>query len=240
MTDYRCPLCGKKGANSEEKCPDCNVNYELRMRIVLMPFVESDILEIKNDAFKGDIGSIISDDAIGSQLIVSSGDDEFKFMISNRGTFLDYAVRILPSFVIDELSCVSFYEIPDISLVEEITEQTLENPLELFVAIQEEIDPDYLFLPEICHFFFRYPNAYIGDRKKGRAFCYVQLMAYLLDNRTNTLASKGFGWGMEYYELPDDEILTDTIRIPLEDQLNCVSKASEKAVGMLLREIKMI
>jgi hypothetical protein len=212
------------------------------MRIVIMPFVESgqepeDLGEYRELVVRD--GELSPAMAIGCQLYMQSDLEKSRLMASQKELYFREAERMLPRLVKSYLEPLVFYDIPDLDEVEKITEEAADVPTELFVIIQNRYDPEYLFLPEIDYFFFRYPRLHTSGTGQDAGFGFVRLSAFLLDNRENRIVSRGSGWGLELYQAPET-MLDENFTVPLEEQMEVMQQAASRAVESLLRTMKMI
>ena len=105
--------------------------------------------------------------------------------------------------------------------------------------IQKNYDPEYLFLPEINYFFFRYPRPLTSGTGDDRGFGFAQISAFLLDNRENRIVGKGNGAGIELFD-HKNAVLDDNYSVPAEEQVAVMQKAGAKAVIELLKTMKMV
>lgn len=243
MTDKRyCPQCLTYGDAGAEYCTSCGAKLVPLMRIVIMPFVESgqepeDLGEHEElVARDGDLSPAL---AIGCQLYMQSDLEKTRLMASQKKHYFREAERMLPRLVKDYLEPMVFYDIPDPDEVERITREAADVPTELFVIIQNQYDPEYLFLPEIDYFFFRYPRLHSTGAGMDSGFGFARLSAFLLDNRENRIVSRGSGSGLELYPAPKVPV-DENFTIPLEDQMGIMRQAASRAVESLLRSMKMI
>ncbi len=231
-----------RGEEGAEYCTSCGAKLVPLMRIVIMPFVESgqepDDLGEYRELVERD-GGITPATAIGCQLYMQSDLEKTRIMASQREVYLREAERMLPRLVRDYLEPLVFYEIPDPDEVERITQEAADVPTELFVIIQDRYDPEYLFLPEIDCFFFRYPRLHSSGTGPDTGFGFVRLSAFLLDNRQNRIVSRGSGAGLQELPTPEGSV-DENFAVPLEEQMEVMRRASSQAVEALLRAMKMI
>lgn len=239
---HYCPQCLTYGETGAEFCTSCGAKLVPLMRIVIMPFVESG-LEPEDLGEHADLvtrdGDLSPALAIGCQLFMQSDLEKTRLMVSQREVYFQQAERMLPRLVKDYLEPMVFYDIPDPDEVERITREAADMPTELFVIIQNQYDPEYLFLPEIDYFFFRYPRLHTSGSGPDSGFGFVRLSAFLLDNRENRIVSRGSGTGLEQYLAPGS-LVDENFVIPLEDQMGTMRQAASRAVESLLRSMKMI
>lgn len=236
-----CPKCLSFGDAQAEFCTDCGTKLIPLMRVIIMPFVESgqesDSLGEYRDLIERD-GELQPSQAIGCQTFMSSDLDKPRLIISQKEAYFSEAERMLPRLVKSFLDPLGFYDVPDPSEVDLVTEKAANMPTELFLLIQNQYDPEYLFLPEINHFFFRYPLLHTDGAGKNGGFGFVQISAFLLDNRENRIVSRGTGAGLEAFDtggvMPDENF-----NVPLENQMEVMRQAGTKAVESLLKEMKM-
>lgn len=239
---YYCPQCLNYGEPGAEFCVSCGAKLVPPMRIVIMPFVESGQEPKDLGEYRGLVerdGVLSPTMAIGCQLYMQSDLERSRLMASQKEVYFQEAERILPRMVKDYLEPMVFYDIPDPDEVERITREAADMPTELFVIIQNRYDPEYLFLPEIDHFFFRYPRLHTSGTGPDAGFGFVRLSAFLLDNRENRIVSRGSGSGLELYRAPEI-IVDENFTVPLEEQLEVMQGAASRAVESLLRNMKMI
>lgn len=241
-TKYYCPQCLTYGEPGTEFCTSCGAKLVPLMRIVIMPFVESG----QEPESLGEYEELVLRDgelspalAIGCQIHIQSDPEKSRLMADQKEVYLREAECMLPRLVKSYLEPMVFYDIPDPDEVERVTEEAADVPTELFVIIQNRYDPEYLFLPEIDYFFFRYPRLHTPGTGRDSGFGFVQLSAFLLDNRENRIVSRGSGSGLELYQAPGT-ILDENFSIPLETQMEVMRQAASRAVESLLRTMKMI
>jgi hypothetical protein len=120
------------------------------MRVVIMPFVESGQEPDSLGDYKGLVereGELQPSQAIGCQMYMSSDLDKARLIISQKEAYFSEAERMLPNLVKSFLDPLGFYDIPDPGEVDLVTEKAAHMPTELFVLIQNQYDPEYLFLP---------------------------------------------------------------------------------------------
>lgn len=237
-----CPQCLGYGDPEAEYCTACGAKLVPLMRIVIMPFVESGQVPDYPEEFRRMVlrdGEIPPELAVGCQIHMQSGAEESRLIVTQREPYLREAAHMLPHMVKGLLDPLVFYEIPDPEEVERVTEEAADIPTELFVIIQNQYDPEYLFLPEIDCFFFRYPSLHTLGTGEDAGFGYVQLSAFLLDNRENRIVSRGTGAGLAYFEAPG-RVLDENFSIPTSEQLKLMRQAGTQAAEALLRSMKMI
>ncbi|WP_287153803.1 zinc ribbon domain-containing protein [Candidatus Solincola tengchongensis] len=239
---YYCPQCLSYGEAGAEFCTSCGAKLVPLMRIVIMPFVESG----QEPEDLGEYGELVSRDgelspamAIGCQLYMQSDLERSRLMASQKEFYFREAERMLPRLVKSYLEPMVFYEVPDPDEVERIADEAADVPTELFVIIQNRYDPEYLFLPEIDYFFFRYPRLHTSGTGPDSGFGFVRLSAFLLDNRENRIVSRGSGSGLELYR-PPEAVLDENFNVSLEEQMEVMRLAASRAVESLLQTMKMI
>lgn len=236
-----CPKCLAYGDPQADTCSTCGSKLIPLMRIVIMPFVESgqepDHLGQYKEVVERD-GELLPSLAIGCQLYMASGMERSRLIASQKDTYLDAAERLLPKTVKSFLDPLGFYDIPDPFEVDRIAEQAAHMPTELFVLIQSHYDPEYLFLPEVNYFFFRFPRPHTTGTGMDSGFGFVQVSAFLLDNRDNRIVSRGSGAGLVAYDA-GGAVLDENFSVDLDSQLHIMRDASAKAVDTLLKEMKM-
>lgn len=237
-----CPQCLSFGDAQAEFCTGCGTKLIPLMRVIIMPFVESgqepESLGEYKDLIERD-GELQPSQAIGCQMFMSSDLEKPRLIISQKEAYFSEAERMLPRLVKSFLDPLGFYDIPDPSEVDLVTEKASNMPTELFLVIQNQYDPEYLFLPEINHFFFRFPRLHTEGTGKDSGFGFVQISAFLLDNRENRIVSRGYGTGIEVFHtggvIPDENYT-----VQLEHQTEVMRQASANAVESLLKAMKMI
>jgi len=211
------------------------------MRVVIMPFVESgqepEALGEYRDLVERE-GELQPAQAIGCQMYMSSDLEKARLIISQKEAYFSEAERMLPNLVKSYLDPLGFYDVPDPGEVDLVTEKAANMPTELFVLIQNQYDPEYLFLPEVGYFFFRYPRLHTSGTGQDSGFGFVQIGAFLLDNRENRIVSRGSGAGLEPFT-PEGAVLDENFSVPVEDQLEIMRQASSRAVENLLKAMKM-
>lgn len=236
-----CPNCGRYGDPEAEFCTTCGSKLVPTMRIVIMPFVESGQEPESLGQYKEIVerdGEIQPSLAFGCQMYISSDMDKPRLVVSHKEDYFLEAERALPKLVKATLDPLGFYEIPDPSEIDQITERAANMPTELFVLIQEQYDPEYLFLPEVNYYFFRYPRLHTTGTGADSGFGFVQISAFLLDNRENRIVSRGSGSGLEAFDTKG-AVLDETYSITTESQLETMRKASVRASQNLLKTMKM-
>jgi hypothetical protein len=212
------------------------------MRVVIMPFVESgQDAESLGDhrALVERDGELLSTQSIGCQMYMTSDLEKPRLIVSAKDAYFATAERILPKLVKDYLDPMGFYDVPDPADVDRVAESAAHMPTELFVLIQSEYDPEYLFLPEINYFFFRYPRPHGAGKGLDSGFGFVQVSAFLLDNRENRIVGRGSGSGLELYQ-SGNASLDENFSVPAEAQAEVMRAAGARAVESLLRTMKMI
>jgi hypothetical protein len=236
-----CPQCLSFGDPKAEFCTSCGARLIPLMRVVIMPFVESgqepDSLGDFRDMVERE-GELQPAQAIGCQMYMSSDMEQARLIISQKEVYFSEAERMLPNLVKSFLDPLGFYDVPEPSEVDLVTEKAAHMPTELFVLIQDQYDPEYLFLPEIGYFFFRYPRLHTSGTGKDSGFGFVQISAFLLDNRENRIVSRGTGSGMETFQT-GDAVLNENFSVAVENQLEVMREASAQAVENLLKSMKM-
>jgi hypothetical protein len=212
------------------------------MRVVIMPFVESGQEPESLGQYKGIVereGELQPSQAIGCQLYMSSDLEKARLIVSQKEAYFAEAEKMLPKLVKSFLDPLGFYDIPDPYEVDRVTEKAANMPTELFVLIQNHYDPEYLFLPEINYFFFRYPRLHTSGTGGDSGLGFVQISAFLLDNRENRIVSRGSGAGIEAFSTGGAS-LDENYSIPLESQMETMRQASARGVESLLKAMKMI
>ena len=237
-----CPKCLTHGDPQADFCTSCGSRLVPLMRVVIMPFVESG----QEPESLGDHRALVEREgvlqpaqAIGCQMYMSSDLDKPRLIVSAKEAYFANAERMLPKLVKDHLDPMGFYDVPDPADVDRVAESAAHMPTELFVLIQSEYDPEYLFLPEINYFFFRYPRPHGTGTGMDSGFGFVQVSAFLLDNRENRIVARGSGTGLEPYQ-PGDVSLDENFSVPEEAQAEVMRAAGARAVESLLRTMKMI
>ncbi|MDD3718649.1 MAG: zinc ribbon domain-containing protein [Actinomycetota bacterium] len=236
-----CPQCLSFGDPQAEFCTSCGTKLIPLMRVVIMPFVESGQEPDSPGEHRGLVereGELQPSQAIGCQMYMTSDLEAARLIVSHKETYFAEAERMLPNMVKGFLDPLGFYDIPDPGEVDLVTVKAANMPTELFVLIQDQYDPEYLFLPEIEYFFFRYPRLHTSGRGDDSGFGYAQISAFLLDNRENRIVSRGHGAGLETHDVSGD-IMDENYSIPLESQLEIMRIASAQAVEGLLKSMKM-
>ncbi len=236
-----CPQCLSFGDPKAEFCTGCGAKLIPLMRVVIMPFVESgqepESLGEHKEMVERD-GELQPSQAIGCQMFMSSDLEKPRLIISQKEAYFSEAERMLPRLVKSFLDPLGFYDVPDPSEVDLVTEKAANMPTELFLLIQNQYDPEYLFLPEINYFFFRFPRLHSTGSGPDGGFGFVQINAFLLDNRENRIVSRGTGSGLESFGtggvVPDE-----SFSVPLENQMEIMRQAGAAAVESLLKAMKM-
>ena len=237
-----CPQCFSFGDPKADFCTSCGAKLVPLMRVVIMPFVESGQEPDALGDHKGLVereGELQPAQAIGCQMYMASDLEKPRLIISQKEVYFSEAERMLPNLVKSFLDPLGFYDIPDPGEVDLVTEKAANMPTELFVLIQNQYDPEYLFLPEIGYFFFRYPRMHTAGTGQDSGFGFVQVSAFLLDNRENRIVSRGTGAGLEAFQT-EDAVLDENFSIPVQSQLQAMRQASAQAVENLLKSMKMI
>lgn len=239
---FYCPQCFTYGEEGAEFCTSCGSKLAPLMRIVIMPFVESE----QEPESLGEYREMVERDgaldpslAIGCQIYMQSDMEKYRLISSQRESFFHQAEHMLPQMVKRFLDPLVFYEIPDPKEVAGVSEKAADMPTELFVIIQEHYDPEYLFLPEINYFFFRYPRLHTTGTGMDSGFGFVQLSAFLLDNRENRIVGRGSGEGLELFDAAG-AFLDENFSISPNAQMEVMRQASSRAVESLLKAMKMI
>jgi hypothetical protein len=212
------------------------------MRIVIMPFVESGQEPASLGKYKNLVeryGELPPSLAIGCQMYMASEAGDPRLVASQKETYFTEAEKLLAKLVKESLDTVGFYETPDPVEVERIAQEAANMPTELFLMIQKNYDPEYLFLPEINYFFFRYPAPHTSGTGDDRGFGFAQVSAFLLDNRENRIVGRGDGAGIELFD-HKDAVLDDNYTVPAEEQAQVMQKAGAKAIIELLKTMKMV
>ncbi len=243
MARLYCQKCEREDSSGGKFCPQCGSKLVPHMRVVIMPFVESGQETEVDPRFRELVereGELPLTHCIGCQMYIASDVDSLKLSSTRREEFFLATGKMLPQLVKSELDKVGFYEVPETGSVEAIAEAAGDMPTELFVLIQEKLDPDFLFLPEVNCFLFRYPHPYGKDEVSSSGFAYAQLSAFLLDNRQNRIVSRGSGAGLSRYLPPPGTQMTEETAIDLDRQMQCLLQASSAAVRDLLTRMRMI
>jgi hypothetical protein len=243
MARLYCPKCQREETGGGKFCPQCGSKLIPNMRVVIMPFVESGQETELDPRYRQLVeweGGLRPAHCIGCQMYIASDVDSLKLTSTRREEFFLATGKMLPHLVKSELDAVGFYEVPDVGSVEAIAEAAGDMPTELFLLIQEKLDPDFLFLPEVNCFLFRYPHPYGKDEASVSGFAYVQLSAFLLDNRQNRIVSRGSGAGLARYLPPPGVQPTEETVIELDRQMQSLKQASSAAVREMLSRMKMI
>jgi len=243
MARLYCPKCEREDTSGGKFCPLCGSKLVPHMRVVIMPFVESgqetEIAPRYRQLVEPE-GGLTPNQCIGCQMYIASDIDSLKLSSTQREQFFRATGKMLPQLVKAELDRAGFYDVPETDSVDNIAEAAGDMPTELFVLIQERLDPDFLFLPEVNCFFFRYPHPYGKDEVSRSGFAFVQLSAFLLDNRDNRIVSRGSGAGLSRYQPPEGSQPSDDAVIDLNRQMQGMLAASRMAVSELLKAMKMI
>lgn len=236
-----CPQCLSFGDPKADFCTGCGAKLIPLMRVVIMPFVESgqepESLGEHKELVERD-GELQPSQAIGCQMFMSSDLEKPRLIISQKDNYFSEAERMLPRLVKSFLDPLGFYDVPDPSEVDLVTEKASNMPTELFLLIQNQYDPEYLFLPEINYFFFRFPRLHTMGSGEDSGFGFVQINAFLLDNRENRIVSRGTGSGLESFET-GGVVADESFSIPLESQMEVMRQAGAAAVESLLKSMKM-
>ncbi len=237
-----CPKCKEYGETDAKFCNKCGGTMVPLMRIVIMPFVESD----QDPQGLGDFRQIVEREgelqpsqAIGCQLYMSSDLEHGRLMASQKDSYFAQAEAVLPRLVKRVLDPLGFYDIPDPGEVDGVTKEASNVPTELFVLIQSKYDPEYLFLPEVNYFFFRYPRLHTSGTGADGGFGFVHVNAFLLDNRENRIVSRGSGSGINAFKV-EDVAIDENFVIPMEQQMETMIQAGAGAVDALLKNMKMV
>lgn len=236
-----CPQCLTLGDPQAEFCTSCGAKLIPLMRVVIMPFVESGQEPGSLGDYKKLVereGELLPAQAIGCQMYMSSDLEKSRLIVSQKEAYFSEAERMLPNIVKGVLEPLGFYDIPDPGEVDLVAARAANMPTELFVLIQDQYDPEYLFLPEIGYFFFRYPRLHTQGSGEDSGFGYVQVSAFLLDNRENRIVSRGSGAGLETFDAGGAS-LDENFSIPLASQFEIMRQAGTQAVESLLKEMKM-
>jgi hypothetical protein len=213
------------------------------MRVVIMPFVESGQdtgIDPQYQPLVEQEGPLPVTHSIGCQMFISSDIDHIKLVSTQREQFFNATGKILPELVKGQLDGTGYYQVPEPGSVDAIAEAAGDMPTELFLLIQQELDPDFLFLPDVDCFFFRYPHPYGKDEVTASGFAFVQISAFLLDNRENRIMSRGTGAALVKFDMPPDVQITEDFSIDAGQQLQTMTEASRLAVKKLLADMKMI
>jgi hypothetical protein len=237
-----CPKCRTEGDSQAEFCTTCGTKLIPTMRIVIMPFVESGQEPASLGKYKNLVeryGELPPSLAIGCQMYVTSEADNPRLVASQKEAYFTQAEKILAKMVKDSLDTVGFYETPNPLDVDLIAQKASNMPTELFLMIQKNYDPEYLFLPEINYFFFRYPRPLTSGTGDDRGFGFVQISAFLLDNRENRIVGRGDGAGIELFD-HKDATLDENYSVSAEEQVKVMRLAGAKAVIELLKNMKMV
>lgn len=236
-----CPKCRSQKEPEGEFCTTCGTKLIRFMRVVIMPFVEgSQDPESLGDHRKlvEREGELQPDQAIGCQMYMSSDLEQARLLVSQKDAFFAQAEKMLPKLVKRSLDPLGLYDIPDPQEVDRITEEAANMPTELFLLIQNHYDPEYLFLPEVNYFFFRYPRLHTHGTGDDTGFGFVKISAFLLDNRENRIVGRGSGAALEAFNT-GDAILDENYSIANEGQMEAMLQASSRAVESLLKTMKM-
>ncbi len=243
MAHLRCFECNIIDNTGSPTCPQCGGRLTPIMRVVIMPFVESGMEVSIEPEYRGLVehqGELPLQHCIGCQTYITSETGALKLVSTQREQFFTLTGKMLPVLVKRQLDKLGFYEVPDVKSVDAIAEEAGDMPTELFVLIQNQLDPDFLFLPEINCFFFRYPDLDGRDEMTSSGFAFVKLSAFLLDNRENKIMSRGSGSGLAGFELPPGTSVTSDLDIDNNQQVQTLFNASETAVANLLIDMKMV
>jgi hypothetical protein len=237
-----CPQCLSFGDENAEFCTGCGAKLIPLMRVVIMPFVESgqepESLGEHRQMVERD-GELQSSQAIGCQMYMSSDLEKPRLIISQKEQYFAESERMLPQLVKSYLDPIGFYDIPDPGEVDLVTEKAANMPTELFVLIQNQYNPEYLFLPEINYFFFRYPRLHTSGTGLDSGFGFVQVSAFLLDNRENRIVGRGYGAGLEPLDAGGAS-LNENFVVERESQVAVMRKAGAQSVENLLKMMKMM
>lgn len=243
MARLYCSACDREETSESKLCSTCGGKLDPIMRVVIMPFVESgqDIgIDPEYQPLVEQEGPLPLTHSIGCQMFFTSDIDHIKLMSSQREQYFKATGKILPELVKRELDKTGYYQVPEPGSVDAIAEAAGDMPTELFLLIQQELDPDFLFLPDVNCFFFRYPHPYGKDRVSASGFAFVQISAFLLDNRANKIMSRGTGAALVRFDLPPDAQVTEDFSIDAGRQLQTMAEASRLAVAKLLADMKMV
>lgn len=243
MARLYCSKCDREEASGGKFCSQCGGKLAPLMRVVIMPFVESGQDLGIDPEFKAIVeqdGPLPPTHSIGCQMFISSDIDSIKLVSTQREQYFTATGRMLPELVKRELDSVGYYQVPDTGSVDAIAEAAGDMPTELFLLIQQELDPDFLFLPDVNCFLFRYPHPYGKDDITASGFAFVQISAFLLNNRENKIMSRGTGSGLVKFDIPPDVQITEDFTIDSDQQLQAMAAASKLAVHKLLTSMKMI
>jgi hypothetical protein len=237
-----CPKCHSVGNPDSEVCESCGTALISAMRIVIMPFVEDgqdpeSLGEARQLAERD--GELQENQAIGCQMYMSNDLENARLIITQKDAYFSQAVSMLPKLVKRALDPLGFYDIPDPQEVDSVTEEAADMPTDLFVLIQNNYDPEYLFLPEVNYFFFRYPHLHTQGTGIDSGFGMAQISAFLLDNRENRIVSRGSGIGLQAFDA-GGAVLDENYSIATEGQMESMLQASIKAVDSLLKSMKMV
>jgi hypothetical protein len=236
-----CPQCRSLGDPQSEFCTACGTKLIPTMRIVIMPFVESEQIPESLGDYRQVVerdGELQPTQVIGCQLYMSSDLESARLIVTQKEAYFNQATNMLPKLVKRLLDPQGFYDIPDPQEVDQVTDKAANMPTELFVLIQNHYDPEYLFLPEINYFFFRYPRLHTLGSGVDSGFGFVQVSAFLLDNRENRIVSKGSGAGIGAFNA-GDATLDENYTIAMESQMEIMLQASSRAIDDLLKKMKM-
>jgi hypothetical protein len=237
-----CPKCREYSEPQAKFCNICGGKLVPLMRIVIMPFVEGDQEPDALGEFRQLVereGELQPSQAIGCQLYMSSDLEQGKLMVSQKEAYFTQAEALMPRLVKRVLDPLGFYEIPDPSEVDAVAKAAENVPTELFVMIQSKYDPEYLFLPEIRYFFFRYPRLHSSGSGPDGGFAFVKVGAFLLDNRENRVVSRGSGTGISAFTT-GDVVVDEGFVISMDQQMESMIQAGANAVDSLLRTMKMV
>jgi hypothetical protein len=237
-----CPNCKELGEPQAQFCNKCGKKMIPMMRIVIMPFVESEPDPGSLGEFRQVVdreGPLQDSQAVGCQVFMSSDLEKARLMASHKDEYFLQAEAMLPRLVKRALDPLGFYDIPDPAEVDDIAKQAANMPTELFVLIQSKYDPEYLFLPEVSYFFFRYPRLHTSGTGVDAGFGFAQVSAFLLDNRENRIVSRGSGIGISTFNA-GDALLDENFSISPHQQMEIMTQAGARAVEGLLKTMKMV
>ncbi len=236
-----CPRCLTADGDQAGFCASCGAELRPLMRVVIMPFVESgedlDALGEHRKMVERD-GVLLPSQAIGCQMHMFGGLEKPRLIVNRKEAYFAEAERMLPDIVWGILRPLGFYDIPDPSEVERVASEAADMPTELFMIIQNRYDPEYLFLPEIGYFFFRYPRPHTPGGGDDAGFAYVQVSAFLLSNRENRIVSRGSGAGLEAFDAGAEPV-DENFSLPLATQFEVMRRAGTRAAENLLKAMRM-